>query len=164
MSIKKIEQTKSNKFFRLLDIVVYGVALAVTVVLFFMFVIMPDASSLRDTAAVVEITSKGEVVFLFDFGSGDYEILGEGERVSVSAAAAVSVTVYEDADKRGYNIITFDMSGGGRVTAADANCSLRHDCTYMEITESGSSIVCVPHDLIVSVRSAVPPPTTGVAF
>lgn len=161
MSIKKIEQTRANKLFRPLDIVVYGAVAAVAVILLVVFVILPKGNSLTAGASVVEISSKGEIVFSFDFGSGAYEILDGGGRVELSGGEKVSVTVFADEEKRDYNIIAFDLSDGGSVRVLDTNCSRRHDCTYMEISSDGGSIVCIPHELVVYTRSSVSQPQTG---
>lgn len=161
MSLKKIEQTKSNKFFKPADIIIYGVILAVIIILFIVFVFMRDQTSLGSSGAVVQVSSKGVVVFEFDFSSGGYDVPVAGGLVEVENDGSTIVTVYTDESRQDYNIIVFDTSGGGKVLMRSANCSLRHDCTYMSISSAGDSIVCIPHGLSVYVKSAVSPPTTG---
>ena len=64
MSLKKIEQVKADKGFKIWDLVIYGVVLALTAVLF--VVIFTTRNT--DPLTGVEITVRGEIVFEYEFG------------------------------------------------------------------------------------------------
>lgn len=162
MSLKKIEQIKAGRMFRPLDIAALAALIAAVALLFVFFVIMPDRTGLAASGAVAEISVGGERVFSFDFGSGEYAILGDSADVTAAASGEkTAVTVKSGSGGEDYNVIVFDRADGGIVTASDTNCSQRHDCTYMKITSVSGTIVCIPHLLKVYIVTDIAPPVSG---
>ena len=58
MSLKKVEQVKKDRFFRIWDILVYGVIIVVVVALFLAVTLTADKSSLTITASPFPMTLK----------------------------------------------------------------------------------------------------------
>ena len=65
MSLKKIEQIKSRKWFSLWDIVAFGVIIITAVILIISFTVGKDKSSLEG----FYVSYRGEQVLTFEFGS-----------------------------------------------------------------------------------------------
>ena len=162
MPLDKIEQVKNGKAFRFADIFIYGGAVLLIIALFVIFVIMPPSSSLTGSGAVVEVTVDGQVVLAFDFSTSELEIIDQAKcDVQQKEGERTTVKIFADGNRNKYNIIVFDVSNGGKVIMKEANCSLSHDCTFMEITNTNGVILCVSHRLRVCVKDTISPPVSG---
>lgn len=139
MSLKKIGQVKADKGFKIWDLIIYGVIIALVAALFIAVFATRDDSPLRG----IRIYSKGEAVFEYSFQSGKYEQLSQSVEITAEEGDGVLlVTVKSDV---GYNKVEIKKSGSVRVT--DADCKNR-DCVYsMEIKDNGGIIYCSPHGL-----------------
>jgi hypothetical protein len=139
MSLKKVEAVKKEKGFKILDLIVYGIILAVVVVLF----IVVFATKNTDALSGVRIYSKGEAVFEYSFETFEYKQLSNSVTVETEEAEGVLTVKIISSD--GYNVVRIDKSGKVKVT--DADCRNK-DCTYMpEITDNSGIIYCSPHGL-----------------
>ncbi|MGN0806518.1 MAG: hypothetical protein ACI4MC_05715, partial [Candidatus Coproplasma sp.] len=63
MSFKKIKQVKNNKWFRVWDLLVYGVILAFVAVLFIVFAVNRDTSPLEG----VSLSYRGVQIYTYEF-------------------------------------------------------------------------------------------------
>lgn len=137
MALKKIEQTKQDKWFRLFDLIIYGAIIVAVVVLFIVLFTTRDTSSLTG----VRITVKSEVVFEYEFGkeyrklSDNIEVEEDKNGITVTIRSGDDFNeVYIDLDKK-----TAKMSG--------ANCRGKH-CLYFSAMENNSQfITCSPHSV-----------------
>ncbi|MCD7729215.1 MAG: NusG domain II-containing protein [Clostridia bacterium] len=142
MSLKKIEQIKTNKFFRVWDLVIYAVIAVVIVVLFLSVFLSSDSSPLSG----IEVYYDNEIIFTYLFESDSYDIISESN-ISVEEGEDV-LTVYFTTDGGdGHNTIVIDKSAV-TVTVTEADCSNRKDCVYTAaIKDNGGVIACTPHKL-----------------
>lgn len=135
MSLKKIEQVKKDKGFKIFDLIIYGVVLALVVVLFIVVFTTRDASELTG----VKITVKAEVVFEYEFGG---EPVIKSDCVTVEAKdGSLTVTVKTDG---GRNVIYIDEDKKtAKMTEADCRGK---QCTYFpELDNNSKYIYCSPH-------------------
>lgn len=147
MSLKTIKQVKDNKIFRLWDIVIY--VLLVTAIVA-MFIVMFQKNKSAGDITGVEISYKNTVVGSFSFEDNSFTDKG-GTEVSFEVSeeeGIVNIVIYM-AEGNGYNILVIDCEQR-RASMKDANCSSDKDCTYMSIKKPIDSIICIPHDLVIT--------------
>lgn len=143
MSLKKIEQIKEGKWFRIWDLIAFGVILITAVALILAFTLGGDKSALSG----FEINYRGETVFTYEFG-GDMRIL-DNERVKVEDGDGGFTVYFTTDDGKGYNTIWVNTKNK-TVDVTDSNCSMRKDCVYTaKMTNNSSQIYCLPHDLTI---------------
>lgn len=146
MSLKKVKEVKSGKWFRPLDIVVYAavIAIALSLILFFSF--NTDKSELGG----FYLSYKGEKIFEYDFESDKYTVYIE-ERVEVTADSGDTLTLRFKTEDGEYNDIKADKKQR-EVKVVAADCSTHKDCVYTEALKYNGStpIVCTPHSLVIS--------------
>lgn len=70
MSLRKVEQVKGDKLFRLADLIIYGVIAALAAALFFALFLTRDGGDLRG----IRIYVRDKIVFEYDFEENSYEI------------------------------------------------------------------------------------------
>lgn len=144
MAIKKIEQIKKGKWFRIWDLVAYGVIVAVTVALFLGIFLSRDKSP----ASGIKISYNGVPVFTYDYSSDKYEISAENVEI-VSDDSQKLTFVFYTQGKRGYNRIVIDKEEKS-VKVVDADCSTHKDCVYTPALKDNSSIIsCPPHSMLI---------------
>ncbi len=145
MAIGKIEQVKKGKFFRIWDLVAYGVILLLTVALFLAVFLTRDDSP----ANGIKISYKGEKVFVYDYDSDRYEVLSKDNiRVDSDDGEYLFVTFFTDG-KTGFNSIKFDKAARA-VTVTGADCSSHKDCVYTPAVKDASSVIsCPPHAMLI---------------
>lgn len=103
MSLKKIEQTKKDRWFRIFDLIIYGVIIISVAVLFIVMFTTQDKSKLTG----VKILLKSETVFEYEFGkecrklSDKVEVKEEGVSLTVTVRDGDNFNeVYIDTAKR----------------------------------------------------------------
>ncbi|MDE7301444.1 MAG: NusG domain II-containing protein [Clostridia bacterium] len=147
MAVKKIEQIKEGKFFRIWDLVAYGVIVAVTVALFLGIFLSRDASPTDG----IKISYNGEVVFTYEYASDEYKIFSDSnidEESIVDTDESLTLVFYTQG-KRGYNKIVIDKLKKS-VKVVDADCSTHKDCVYTPALADNSSIIsCPPHSMLI---------------
>lgn len=104
MSLKKVEAVKKEKGFKILDLIVYGIILAIVVVLF----IVVFATKNTDALSGVRIYSKGEAVFEYSFETFEYKQLSNSVTVETEEAEGVLTVKIISSD--GFNVIRIDKS------------------------------------------------------
>lgn len=150
MSLKKIQQVKNSKWFRVWDLLVYGIILIAVVALVIAVTVNRDTSPLEG----VSLSYKGITIYTYEFEGDKSEIaLGRESNVSVGEKDADgSFTVKFITDNgEGYNNVFINVKERSvKITAS--NCSARKDCVYTaRLTSNGSvPIFCNIHSLIVS--------------
>ena len=137
MSLKKVDEVKADKGFKIFDLIIYGGILVLAVVLFIVVFVTKSG----EKSDGFRIFADNAVVFEYSFQDGEKF---RGETVE---------TVEEDEDKLiikittgggGYNTVEIDKAG--YVKMQDANCG-KKDCVYTpELSKSGI-IYCPPHAL-----------------
>lgn len=136
MSLKKIEQVKSDRGFKIADLFVYGAVLLVVVALFIAVFLVRDDSPLTG----IRIYIANEAVYEYDFSEG--QLSCDETRVSVEEQAGKLILTVS---ANGYNVIEIDKSGKVKVTSADCG---KRDCVYTpELKDKSGIIYCSPHRL-----------------
>lgn len=137
MSLKKVTQVKSDKGFRIWDILIYAVILVVVAAIFIAVFTTRDTSPLEG----IRIYSRGEAVFEYAFNKDEYKILGGSVEIDVSdSGQTLTVKVTSDL---GYN--TVEIQKKGLVKVIDADCATK-DCIHMlDIKDNSGAIICTPH-------------------
>lgn len=147
MSLKKIEQVKAGKWFKIWDILVYGLLVGTIIALILVFALMGKGGKLEG----VIISYKGEQVLTYSFTDGKYEILqADYIEVKEDDADKLALTFYTEG-RAGYNDILIDKKQKSvKVTASD--CSTHKDCVYTPALSGTRSvpILCTPHALSIS--------------
>lgn len=140
MSLKKIEQVKKDKGFKVLDLIVYGVLAAAVVALFIGIFLLRDNRNLSG----IRVTANGVPVFEYSFDGDEYSVLKDGFIADLSdSEVKLTVTVKSD---YGYNKIEINKTGRS-VQITDADC-LGGDCVVTPpIKDNGGIIYCSPHRL-----------------
>lgn len=143
MSLKKIEQIKEGKWFRVWDIIVYAVILVTVTALILAFTLGRDKSSLQG----FYISYGGERVLTYEFGAKSPEVLKEDNIEVTERDGGFTVRFVTD-DGKGYNVIDVD-TGKLTVSITESNCSTHKDCVYTPALKYNSSapIICTPHAL-----------------
>ena len=125
MSLKKIEQVKRDRGFKIPDLIVYGAVIVAVIVSF--VVIFTTKNS--DPLTGIRVYSGAQVVFEYAFGEND---------------AGITVKV-NDGDG-GFNVIYIDKTAR-TAKIVDANCKGK-DCAYFApIDDNNKIIYCSPHGL-----------------
>lgn len=138
MSLKKIDEVKKDKGFRIFDLIIYGVVAALAAALFIVVFTTKSADPLSGVRIYVAATP----VFEYEFG-GEAEILSpETVTVDKEDSSGITVTVKNGED---YNVIYINKAAKS-VEVRDANCNGK-ECTYMKMNDDGDFIFCSPHGL-----------------
>lgn len=145
MSLKKIEQIKSRKWFSLWDILAFGVIIITAVILIISFTVGKDKSSLEG----FYVSYRGEQVLTFEFGSTP-RVLKEENVAVEEVSGGYKIRFYTD-EKDGFNDIFVDIKNK-TVGVTASNCSAHKDCVYTPELKYNSStpIICTPHALTIS--------------
>lgn len=141
MSLKKVEQIKSEKGFKIWDLIVYGIIVAIIIVVFIAVFSTKDSTALNG----IKVTVQGNDVFRYNFESKEIDYIDEST-VTVLAEDSTNIEVKVECGG-GYNI--FSVNKSGSVKMKEADCSKYHpDCVYMaEIKDNSGFIYCLPHGL-----------------
>ena len=136
MALKKIEQVKKDRGFKLFDIIIYGSVILLVVVLFIVIFTTRDTSSLSG----IKITVKAQVVFEYEFGESpqysDTVTVTEDEK-------GITVTIQTDNDK---NVVYINKSKK-TVKMIEANCRGKQCMYFAEMNDNSDFIYCSPHGL-----------------
>lgn len=145
MSLKKIEQVKKDRGFKLSDIIIYGTVVLIVAVLFIVVFTALDT----DPLSGVKIIIKSQKIFEYEFGeapqySEDVKEI-DGKKISVSVVEdekGITVTITSEGDK---NVVYIDKQ---KKTAkmTEANCRGRH-CTYFFMDDNSDIIFCDPRGI-----------------
>lgn len=137
MSLKKIEQVKKDKGFKVLDLIIYGAVLLVVAVLF----IVIFSTHNTDPLSGVKIYVNAQEVFAYEFGgvptnSGRAEVEEDNKGITVTIRS-------EDGD---LNVIYIDKSEKS-VKMIETNCR-GQQCLYFPAIDNNSKFIyCNPHGL-----------------
>lgn len=150
MSLKKVRQVRKDRFFKIWDILIYGLIAAVVAALFIAAALTADNSALQS----VEVRYNNALAFFYDFSADEYEISLPQNIAVEENEDGLTVTFCTDggslAEPRDYNIIFIDKSAR-TVSVTESDCSNRKDCVHTRaITNSSGVIACTPHRLEIS--------------
>ena len=134
MSLKKIEQVKKDRGFKLFDIIIYGAVMILVAVLFIVLFTTRDTSSLTG----VKITVKGEVVFEYEFGESPQ--YSDGVTVEEDEKG-ITVTISSEGDK---NVVFIDKVKN-TAKMIEANCKGKHCMYFVAMDNNSDFIYCSPH-------------------
>lgn len=145
MSQKKIGEVKRDKWFRIWDLVIYGVIVLIIVALFLAVTFTRD----KKPADGIKISYMGSEVFTYDYAQNEYKITSPKNITVEEDGKDRLILVFSTDDKSGYNKIEINKSGRS-VRVTDSNCSSHKDCVYTPaIKDNSSAISCPPHNLII---------------
>lgn len=145
---------KNSKLFKPFDIIIYVLVFILVLSLFFAFSIFKNKDSLSKFK--VEINNK--TIMTFDYQNGldgfsffyGYEnlvLINQNDNI-------IECKIYINQDKIDYNTLLIDLEDNS-VKMKDANCKNK-DCAHFSKLSSGGSIVCVPHNLVISSLNTSP--------
>lgn len=136
MSLKKIKEVKSDRGFKIWDILIYGGIIALVAALLIALFVTKDSSPLKG----FKIYVVNEVVYEYDFEKGE---LRRGGAVETLSQKDEVLTLKVTAGS-GYNIVEV---GKNYVRVTDADCP-KKDCIYTPaISDNGGIIYCLAHGL-----------------
>lgn len=140
MSLKKIEQVKTDKGFRIWDLIIYGIVILLVIVLFIAVFTTKDRSPLNG----IRIMVVNQTVYEYDFKEG--EVSRNNDFVEITEDSDDKLVIKVNTGGNGYNLVEIDKSGSVKVI--EANCSNRRDCVYSAAIKDNSGIIsCPPHGL-----------------
>ena len=143
MSLKKVEIVKTEKGFKLPDLMVYGVILLLVAALF----IAIFATRNKDPFQGVQVYVNNTAVMSYNFNTGDLDIIvkdGSVEKLERENSDVHAVKVHTGGEA--YNIIEINQSARS-VRVIEADCS-SHDCVYTPAIKDNNGIIfCSPHRL-----------------
>lgn len=155
MSLKKIEQIKGGKPFKIWDVIIYAAVLVIVAALFITLYFMRSRGELMG----ISVIYNGIEIFTYDFGEDKYEIMDESHIVIISEsgeALYLRFVVNSDDTENDYNDIYIDKTAPS-VSVTEADCSSHKDCCYMSaITDDSMEIYCTPHKLRVTAANFKP--------
>ena len=155
MKKEAIQFIKSNKPFRLYDIIVFACDFIILLALFLAF-LLPS----RSNSNGFEVLLNGNSVLTYEYKT-DKLIVSDDFRNNVNVNDDGSVTVYTSTDKSAFNTFTIDKVNQA-VKVTDANCSIKKDCVHTPALKGDSgAIICLPHGLKIVSASGFIPPTVG---
>ena len=139
MSLKKIEQVKKDKGFKIFDLIIYGIILVTVAVLF--TVIFTTRNT--DPLTGIRVYVNSEIVFEYEFGvtaSPDDGIKSE----IVQAEEDGDIIKIKIADGNDLNVFTIDKKQK-TVKMVEADCKGKQ-CLYFPIMNDNSDFIyCSPH-------------------
>lgn len=144
MSLKKVEQVKGDKGFKLLDIAIYVAIIVIIVALFITLAVTKDTSDLKGARVYLN----NRAIFSYSFTTDKYEIVDEDKIVILSNTdEKLVLRVVLGENGTDFNEVTISKSEVYvDVTATD--CSTSSDCMYMDkIVDGGGWIYCAPHNV-----------------
>ena len=140
MSLKKVEQVKVDKGFKIWDLLIYGLVAVIVAVLFIVVFATRDESPLTGVRVFVQ----GEVVFEYEFdGDPVYSATVTAENVKEDEKG---ITVTVNTENGGKNVIYIDKSAR-TAKMLDANCSGKQCAYFPAINDNNKLIYCNPHGL-----------------
>jgi hypothetical protein len=142
VSLKKVEQVRSDKGFKIYDLIIYAAVILVIVALFLSFVVFRDTTKIDG----ISVYLKNELAFTYTFDGDEYNVV-KSENIEIISNDSTELNIKILSDDDGYNLLTINkIEGWADVT--EANCSTRKDCVYMDrIEEKSQGIFCTPHGL-----------------
>lgn len=136
MSLKKINEVKSDRGFKIWDILIYGVIVALVAALLIAIFVTKDSSPLKG----FKIYVVNEVVYEYDFEKGEINRSGAVETLSEKDGV---LTLKITAGK-GYNVVEV---GKDYVRVTQADCP-KKDCIYTPAIRDNSGVIyCLAHGL-----------------
>ena len=142
MSLKKVEAVKTEKGFKLPDLIVYGIILLLVAAL----LIAIFATRNSDSFQGVQVYVNNTAVMSYNFNKDDLKIIVDDGSVEVPERENDSVFTVKVSTGDGYNIVEIDRSAR-TVRVIEANCS-SHDCVYTPAIKDNNGIIfCSPHRL-----------------
>lgn len=136
MSLKKIEQIKTDKGFKLPDLIIYGVIILLVVALF----IAVFATKNKNPLTGIRVYLETDVVFEYEFGSAPVY----NDKVKIEEdGKGITVTISDGND---YNVLYIDKDKK-TVKMTEANCRGKQCLYFKEISDNNKFIYCNPHRL-----------------
>ena len=138
MSLKKVNEVKKDRGFKLLDLIIY-ISLALTAAALFIAIALTGEKTPLE-GVIFQLS--GETVYEYSFKDGELHrdkgsvfVLDDNEEF----------ILLEVKSGNGYNRVKIDKAGEVRVTGADCG---KGDCMYSApIKDGGGMIYCSPHRL-----------------
>ena len=135
MSLKKVDEVKVGRFFKLADLIIYGAIAAIVAALFIALFFTRDNGELLG----IRIYVRYEAVFEYDFEKDKASVFDGC--VDVADGETLVVTISVDG---GYNVVRIDKSARS-VTVVEADCRT-HDCVRTPAIKDNNGIIfCSPH-------------------
>lgn len=142
MSIKKIEQIKADKGFKIFDLIIYCL-IAVIAVAF----IIVNALNRGELKGVTFFYDNNEI-FVYDFEEDKYTVI-DADIILIEQDTKTNLTVrfHLNEDYSDFNLVEINKTER-TVSVTQSDCSYRKDCVYTkEISNSLSyPIACSPHN------------------
>lgn len=149
MSLKKLDDVRADKGFKIFDLVIYA-AIIVAIAAIFLAVFLT-----RDTGGLsgFEIYREGKLIYSFSFDGG--ETFCDNNFVETERGEG-SLTIKITAGS-GKNTAVADLNAR-TVRMTEANCSTHKDCVYTPaIRDNSGVIICSPHGIKIVPDSSADP-------
>lgn len=155
MNNSVLESVKKSKFFKPFDIVIYSLVLVIILCFFLIFVVFKSDNNVLGFK--VNIDNQDVIYFEYEKGidgftfEHNYSTLTQTKKIENS----IEVKIFTNEQKTAFNLLQIDLENKC-VKMLDSNCKNK-DCTHFKgISSDSGSIICVPHNLIVSAITEKP--------
>ena len=139
MSLKKIEQVKRDKGFKIFDLIIYGVLVVTVAVLFIVFFTTRNTNPLTGVRVFVQ----AKIVFEYEFGKEPVFTESVTADDVEENSSALTVTVRT---KDGVNVLYINKEKK-TVKMKDADCKGKQCLYFQPISDNNKFIYCSPHGL-----------------
>lgn len=156
MSLKKVEQVKADKGFKVLDLIIYAAIAAIVAALIIVLAVTRDKNPLQG----IRIRVENRVVFECNFDEGTYGALTDDGTITYEEPKNGEILIVTVHTESGYNVVRIDLEQR-IVRVTDADCR-RNDCIYStlnptaQIKDNNSMIYCLPHAVMIEPLEYVP--------
>ena len=150
MSLKKVQQVRSDKGFKIWDIVVYIALAALIIALFIAFVFTRDSSPITSIEITYGFGENAQTVCAYNFIT-DTLAVSSAEHITVNYQTDDGIELcFFGSDSGEYNIIYIDKTNVS-VCVTKANCPAQ-DCVYTAAITNKSSlpIICSTHQMVIT--------------
>lgn len=156
MSLKKVEQVKADKGFKVLDLIIYAAIAAIVAALFIVLFATRDKNPLQG----IRIRVENRVVFECNFEDGSYGALTDDGTITFKEPENGEMLIVTVHTESGYNVVQIDFERR-IVRVIEADCR-RNDCIHStlnptaQIRDNNSMIYCSPHAVMIEPLEYVP--------
>lgn len=140
MALRKVEQVKADKGFKIWDLIIYGAVIVIVAVLFITIFAVRDTSPFRG----IRVVYVNDVIYEYDFENGR-EVSRNEKYVEITENDDGKLILKVNTGGGDYNVIQINKNGS--VKMIEANCG-KKDCVYTpELKDNNGIIYCSPHRL-----------------
>ena len=149
MSLKKVKQVRADRGFKIWDLIVYAVLIALIVALFIAFVFTRDSSPITSISVLSGFGDEQRTVCTYNFVTDTLTVLDSSVITRNSRTDEGIELVFHGQNEGEYNTVYINKTECS-VSVTSANCPAL-DCVHTAAITNNSSlpIICATHAMII---------------